>query len=77
MQPERALVLQYWGAFVLEPTPDGRTRFFIRTKVGDERIPAWIAAVDMMTFELPHFIMQRRMMMQIKRLAEQQDAAGN
>ena len=29
------------------------------------------AALDVMTFELPHFIMERRMMLQIKALAEE------
>ena len=70
VERNRAMVLQYWGAFVLEPTADGRTRFIIRTKVGDERMPPWIAALDMMAFETPHFIMERRMMLRIKSLAE-------
>jgi len=66
------MVLQYWGAFVLEPTADGKTRFIIRTNVGNENTAAWAAAFDMMAFELPHFIMERRMMLRIKRLAEAQ-----
>lgn len=69
-EPGRAMVLQNWGAFVLEPTADGRTRFIIRTKVGSETTPVWTAALDMMAFELPHFIMERRMMLRIKSLAE-------
>jgi len=68
--PNRAMVLQYWGAFVLEPTADGKTRFIIRTNVGNARTPAWVAPLDMIAFELPHFIMERRMMLQIKSLAE-------
>lgn len=68
--PNRAMVLQYWGAFVLEPTADGKTRFIIRTKVGDAQTPAWVASLDMIAFELPHFIMERRMMLRIKSLAE-------
>ena len=70
VQFERALVLERWGAFVLVPTVDGKTRFIIRTTVSNERIPAWAAALDVMTFQLPHFIMERRMMLQIKELAE-------
>lgn len=66
----RAMVLEYWGAFVLVPTDDGKTRFIIRTNVGNERTPVWAAVLDVMTFELPHFIMERRMMLQIKALAE-------
>ncbi len=70
VQVERALVLEYWGAFVLLPTEDGKTRFIIRTTVSNERIPAWAAALDVLTFQLPHFIMERRMMLEIKSLAE-------
>lgn len=68
--PNRAMVLDYWGAFVLERMPDGNTRFIIRTTVGHERIPAWAAPLDMIAFELPHFIMERKMMLRIKSLAE-------
>ena len=70
LHPNRAMVLRHWGAFVLEPTADGKTRFIIRTKVGDPKIPIWAAPLDMMAFELPHFIMERRMMLRIKSLAE-------
>jgi hypothetical protein len=70
--PGQVMVLQNWGAFVLRPTEDGRTRFIIRTKVGDPALKPWLAALDMLAFELPHFIMERKMMLQIKALAEQQ-----
>lgn len=70
LQVERALVLEHWGAFVLMPTADGKTRFMIRTRVSNERIPAWAAALDVMTFQLPHFVMERKMMLNIKALAE-------
>lgn len=72
LQPQRALVLDRWGAFVLLPTEDGRTRFIIRTTTSDPKIPAWRAAIDLMAFQLPHFIMERRMMMNIKALAERE-----
>lgn len=70
VQANRALVLNYWGAFVLEPAAGGKTRFIIRSKMGNERVPAWMAALDMMAFETPHFIMERKMMLRIKSLAE-------
>lgn len=76
VQFERALVLEYWGAFVLVPTKDGKTRFIIRTTVSNERIPAWAAGLDVVAFQLPHFIMERRMMLQIKSLAEAAGADG-
>jgi hypothetical protein len=69
-EPGRALVLRHWGAFVLVPQPDGRTRLLIRSTISDERIPAWAAALNMTAFELPHFIMQRRMLLGIKTRAE-------
>jgi len=69
-EPGRALVLENWGAFVLLPTPDGGTRFLIRSTISHGRIPAWAAAINLAAFELPHFIMQRRMMLTIKELAE-------
>ena len=75
VEPGRALVLQNWGAFVLWPTGPNQTRFVIRTTVGNPATPAWMAALDMMTFELPHFIMQRKMMLQIKKLAEERAMA--
>jgi hypothetical protein len=71
LQPGRAMVLHPWGAFVLLPTEEGKTRFIIRTRIGDEQTPVWAAALDVITFELPHFIMERRMMLQIKALAEE------
>jgi hypothetical protein len=46
------------------------TRFIIRTPIGHERTPVWAAVLDMATFQLPHFIMERRMMLRIKALAE-------
>jgi hypothetical protein len=69
-EPNRALVLQYWGTFALIPLPDGSTRFVIRTAIGHRQTPVWAAALDMLSFQLPHFIMERRMMLRIKALAE-------
>ena len=70
VQPGRALVLRNWGAFVLVPTADGRTRFIVRSTITNPRIPVWAAVLNMGVFELPHFIMERRMMLTIKALAE-------
>jgi hypothetical protein len=38
--------------------------------MSNERIPIWAAAVNLTAFQLPHFIMQRKMMLTIKALAE-------
>jgi uncharacterized protein YndB with AHSA1/START domain len=69
-EPNRALVLEHWGAFVLFPQADGRTRLVIRSTISQERIPAWAAALNLTLFELPHFIMQRKMMLTIKAQSE-------
>ena len=68
--PGRALVLRNWGAFVLVPTATGGTRLLVRSTISNERIPAWAAALNFGAFELPHFIMQRRMLLGIKSRAE-------
>lgn len=67
----RAGVLPSEGAFVLYPYEGGRTRLLIRSTISHNRMPAWLAAVNFTAFELPHFIMQRRMMLGIKARAEQ------
>ena len=75
VEPGHALVLAQWGAFVLRPAGDGRTRFLIRSTISNARIPAWAAPLDMVAFQLPHFIMQSRMMLTIKALAEARTAS--
>ena len=70
LDPGRALVLRHWGAFVLQPHEGGRTRLLVRSTISHGRIPAWLAAVNFTAFELPHFIMQRRMLLGIKARAE-------
>ena len=74
VDPGRALVLENWGAFVLLPTTAGGTRFIIRSTISHRRIPVWASVFNMAAFQLPHFIMQRRMMLTIKTLAEQRQA---
>lgn len=70
VQPPRVMVLHHWGAFVLLPTADGGTRFIIRSTISNARIPVWAAVINLGLFELPHFVMERRMMLTIKALAE-------
>jgi hypothetical protein len=71
LDPGRAIVLDHWGAFVLKPTTDGKTRFIIRSTISNRSIPVWASTLNFMMFEAPHFIMERRMMLTIKALAEQ------
>ena len=74
VQPERALVLHQWGAFVLQDNGKGGTRLFVRSTFSNPQIPVWAAAVSFTAFELPHFIMERRMLLGIKERAERQGA---
>jgi hypothetical protein len=73
-EPGRALVLENQSSYVFLPTADGQTRFIIRTRLGYRQMPVWESAINMMTFQLPHFIAERRMMLQIKEVAESRHA---
>jgi hypothetical protein len=75
-EPPRAMVLRGWGAFVLVPTTTGGTRFIVRSTMSSRRIPVWAAALTFTLFELPHFIMEQRMMRTIKHLAEHPPLEG-
>ena len=73
--PERALVLDQRGAFVLQPLPEERTRLIIRSTMSDRNRSVWRSAANLIGFQVPHFVMQRRMMLTIKALAEERRAA--
>jgi hypothetical protein len=64
--PGRALTLDGWGEFALEPLDGGRTRLIARGRVPTGRLVAAYGAL----LELPHFIMERRMLLGIKERAE-------
>ena len=74
IMPERALVLENRGSFVLQPISDERTRLIIRSQMGSRDRSVWASAASLAGFQLPHFIMQRRMMLTIKALAEERNA---
>ena len=73
VDPGRALVLENWGAFVLMPLDTVTTRFFIRTRgPGDATVASVLMGpITVFVIEPAHFIMQRRMMLEIQRLSEQ------
>jgi hypothetical protein len=77
---DRVLVLENWGAFILEPR-DGATRLIVRTRGGGNDRPAdlALAPLGLLLFEPAHFIMQRKMLLELKRRAEESatDFAGN
>ncbi len=67
--PGEAMTLKNWGTFALEPYGENGTRFLIRSR--GEPLPG--AAGKLAGFWLldpAHFIMEKRMMLEIKRLAE-------
>ncbi len=68
-EPERVLNLQPgWGSFVLEPLEGGRTRFIVRTRV--PRGSPVLKPVGFFVLDAAHFFMEKRLMLEIKRLAE-------
>lgn len=65
-EPGRALALKGWGSFELEPLPGGRTRLVARGEPshGVARIFYELAVL------IPHFVMERKMLLAIKQRAE-------
>ena len=72
IEPGRAMVLEKWGAFVLDPIDDHTTRMHIRTRGPGVPTLAGIALtpVSLLFFEPAHFIMERGMLLGIKSRAE-------
>jgi hypothetical protein len=66
VDPPHALVIQGWGAYVIEPDWDGGCRLVARSHV--DRGPAALAYY--LFLELPHAVMERRMLLGIKEHAE-------
>jgi hypothetical protein len=71
-EPGRVLALENWGAFVLEPRGSDRTRLIARGRT--PRGPASI--LNALLMEIPHFVMERKMLLGIKRRAEQSHTAA-
>ena len=70
--PGRALVLERWGAFVLEPRDSATTRLIVRTRgEGKPSVMGLVLGpVNVFVFEPAHFIMQRGMLRGIRARAE-------
>jgi len=70
--PERAMVLEGWGAFVLVSLDDSTTRLLVRTRgagVPNQRMVA-LSPFGLLVFEPAHLVMERRMLIGIKERAE-------
>jgi hypothetical protein len=59
--------LEDWGSFVAEPIDEKSARVVLRS-----RVPRRLSVLlyYLLTFEIPHFIMERRMLLGIKERAE-------
>jgi len=70
-EPDRVLLLENWGAFILEPE-NGATRLIVRTRGGgsDRPVDLALAPLGLLLFEPAHFLMQRKMLLELKRRAE-------
>lgn len=61
-------VLRGWGSFNFIPLADGRTRLLLRGRVPP--MGRWDLLRQALTFDTLHFVMERQMMRNVKRLAE-------
>ena len=73
IEPGHFMVLDGWGAFIVEPVGNRTTRLLVRTR-GDAT-PAFttilLSPLSLFAFEPAHFVMQRAMLLGIKQRAEQ------
>ena len=65
-EPPRVIALKQWGSFNVEPLPDGRTRVVARGRVAR----GLGVFFYVLLVEIPHFVMERRMLLGIKHRAE-------
>ena len=71
-EPGRVLFLENWGAFALVKIDPAHTRFYIRSQgAANDDASLWWSPLELLVFEPIHFVMQRKMMLTIKRLAEE------
>ena len=66
-EPGREIALRGWGSFAVEPLGERRSRVVCR---GEPHISALYTAYYVSFIELPHFLMERRMLLGIKERAE-------
>jgi hypothetical protein len=65
-EPSGVFAIEGWGAFILEPLPRSRTRLIARS-----RLPRGTVAIAyILLIELPHFLMERKMLLGLKQRAE-------
>jgi NAD(P)-dependent dehydrogenase (short-subunit alcohol dehydrogenase family) len=72
-EPGRSIVLEGWGAFVVDPVDGRTTRVILRSRTARGLAMLY----DVLGVEIPHFIMERRMLKGIKERTERNTNAGN
>lgn len=72
--PQRAMILENWGAFVVRPVDEKTSQLYVRTRGPGEptAFAVMMSPIGMLTFEPAHFIMERRMLLGVKARAERQ-----
>jgi|GEM_PF-759775 len=74
VEKNRFIVLEGWGAFVLQPLEGNRTRVIIRSH--GRRRSLLARAINFAFFEPAHFIMERKMLLGLKSRAEKNFATS-
>lgn len=71
-EANRALVLENWGAFVLDSVGPNQTRFIVRTqgRPPENFRALLLGPIEMTLLEPAHFIMERKMLVTVKQLVE-------
>jgi hypothetical protein len=70
VDPGRALVIEHWGTYTVRPLDAGTSRLIARAR----HPRGWGVLAYLLTTEIPHFIMERQMLLGIKRRAERNAA---
>lgn len=76
LEPGRGFVLERWGAFVVRPVGERTTRLHVRLR-GEGRptvLGTLLGPLNLFVFEPAHFVMERGMLLGIKRRAEGEPA---
>ncbi len=68
VDPPRALVIEDWGAYVVDPVDDTSCRLLARSRAHRDVS----GAAYVLFIELPHAVMERKMLLGIKKRAERQ-----
>jgi hypothetical protein len=77
-EPYRVLILENWGAFVLEPVDTATTRLIVRTRGEgrDDLAALALSPLGLTVMEPAHFIMERRMLLTIRDRVESARRTG-